>query len=402
MKFYGYVKHTILEWLKSRNTLKKVIENIKAASANGKIAFYPCGKCTRTIISEIETQAPEILPRIIGCFDKSHEAGTKKRIHIYNIESLDEFKGRISSLVVASNTFYAKELTDIKKLTSYDGPIIKTSHFNISIQEDIDNDEIISQVEEVYNLLTDQKSKMTYLITWLSRVLNDEDLTYLFESEKEMDSEYNNYVFQGMTDLYIRENPSDFYRMRYVSPRRGDIVFDIGAYKGDTAIYFADRVGKEGKVYSFEPVKSNYNFLVKNIALNEMEDIIVPVNKGCSNKSGFLKAISVKSGAPWSFLSEGEEGEEVEVISIDEFIETNNISKLDFMKMDVEGWEDKVILGVQNTIKRFNPKVVIPLYHNASDLFTIPLLMNNIGNYHLYIRCKMEGPFGISLYCIQK
>jgi len=70
--------------------------------------------------------------------------------------------------------------------------------------------------------------------------------------------------------------------------------------------------------------------------------------------------------------------------------------------MDVEGQEYDVILGAQETIKRFTPKVVIPLYHNTSDLFAIPLLMNEIGKYKLHMRCKIEGPFGINLYCIRK
>ena len=231
-------------------------------------------------------------------------------------------------------------------------------------------------------------------------MLNDEGLTYLFESEKETNAEYGNYILQGIDDSYKKQNPPDLYEMRYVTLEKGDIVFDIGAYKGDTAITFAHRVGKEGRVYSFEPIKTNYDFLLKNVKLNGLQDIVIPVNKGCSDKSGVLESVSVKSGAPWSFLLEVEdEGEEVEVISLDDFVETNNLSKLDFIKMDVEGWEYKVLLGARETIKRFNPKIVIPLYHNTSDLFTIPLLMNEIGKYKLYMRCKYEGPFGIILYC---
>ena len=152
-------------------------------------------------------------------------------------------------------------------------------------------------------------------------------------------------------------------------------MFDIGAFKGDTAIFFADAVGREGMVYSFEPVKSNYDYLVKNIKLNGLQDIVTPVNKGCSDKSGVLKLVSAESGTPWSFLSEEEDtDEEAEVTSLDDFVASNNINKLDFIKMDVEGWEYKVILGARNTIKRLKPKFAIPLYHNTSDLFTIPVV----------------------------
>ena len=163
MTFYDYAIDIISERLKSRDTLKKVVENIKDASANGRIAFYPCSKYTRIILNDIKMQAPEILPRVIGCFDKSDEANTAKGIDVCNIKRLDEFKDKISLLVVAANTFYKKELTDLKQLTHYDGPILRTSYFDISLPDDMEDKEIRSRIEEVYDLLADQKSKITYL-----------------------------------------------------------------------------------------------------------------------------------------------------------------------------------------------------------------------------------------------
>lgn len=402
MTFYDYARGIISERLKSRDTLKKVIEKIKGASANGQIAFYPCGKFTRAILDEIKRQEPELLPRIIGGFDKSHEADLGEDVSIYDIKRLDEFKDKISLLVVASTAFYATEMRDIERLTNYRGPVLNTSHFDVAIP-DMENEEIISKIDEVYYLLADQKSKKTYLIVWLAGILHDEDLAYLFESEKEPIVEDENYILHGISDSYYRKQVlPGLYEMRYVTLEKGDIVLDIGAYKGDTAIIFAHRVGREGRVYSFEPVKASYNFLLENIRLNGLQDIVIPVNKGCSDKSGLLRSVSSKFGAHWSFLSEDEEGEEVEVVSIDDFVESNNIDKLDFVKMDVEGWEYNVILGGQNTIKRLNPKVVMSLYHKSSDLLTLPLLMNRIGNYNLYVRCNISGPYSIRLYCKQR
>ncbi len=402
MNFYDYARGIISERLKSRDTLGKVVEKIKGASANDQIAFYPCGKFTRAILDEIRRREPELLPRIIGGFDKSDEADLGKDVNVYDIRRLDEFKNRISLLVVASAAFYAREMQDIERLTNYRGPVLNTSHFDVNIP-DMGDEEIISNIDEVYHLLADQKSKTTYLIVWLAGLLHDEDLTYLFESEKEPNVEDENYILNGINDSYYRKQVlPGLYEMRYVTLEKGDIVFDIGAYKGDTAIIFARRVGKEGRVYSFEPVKANYRFLLKNIRLNGIQDIVIPLHKGCSDKSGLLKSVSAKSGAHWSFLSEDEEGEDVNVVSIDDYVESNNITKLDFMKMDVEGWEGNAILGAQNTIKRLKPKMAISLYHKSSDLLTLPLLMNRIGNYNLYIRCKLSGPYSTRLYCRPK
>ena len=402
----NYLKDVISEQLTNRDTLIKVVGNIKDASGRGDIAIYPCGRLSRVIINEVKAVAPEVASRIIGCFDKSDAPIVPKGINAHSIKSLDELKDRISLLVVASNTFYSRELKEIEQLTSYHGPILKTSYFDISIPENMKTAEIIAYIDKVYNLLADQKSKMTYLITWLSRVLNDEDLTCLFESEEEFDFsgesiKYKDYIVEGLDNISKKELHSELYQMKFVFPRKGDVVFDIGAYKGDTAIFFASYLGKEGKVYAFEPVKSNYDSLLKNIKLNKLGDVVIPVNKGCASRSGLSRSISAKAGAPWSFLTDSEEGEEVEVVSLDHFIKTQNIRKLDFIKMDVEGHEYDVLMGARETIKRFAPKVVIPLYHNTSDLFTIPLLVNEIGNYKLYMRCKIEGPFGINLYCVE-
>lgn len=403
MNFYDYAMGIISERLKSRDTLEKVIEKIREASANGQVAFYPCGRYTRSILDEIKEQAPDLLPKITGGFDKSTDADPGEDVRVYDIRSLDKFEDTISLLVVTSNPFYAREMRDLEKLTNYSGPVLNTSQFDTSIQN-MGNDEIITKIDEVYHLLADRKSRMTYLVIWLAGLLNDEDLLYLFEREREtyiseVHTKYKDYILEGLDATCQDELHIGLYQMRYMSLERGDVVFDIGAYKGDTAVLFADIVGREGKVYSFEPVKANYDALLGNIKLNGLDGIVVPINKGCADKSGVLRAISAKSGAPWAFLSEDEGDETVEVITVDEFVESNNTDKIDFMKMDVEGMEYEVISGARKTIARFRPKIVIPLYHKSSDLLTIPLLMNQVGGYKLYLRCRNESLFSINLYC---
>ena len=52
----------------------------------------------------------------------------------------------------------------------------------------------------------------------------------------------------------------------------------------------------------------------------------------------------------------------------------------------------------KNTIKNFNPKLAIAIYHFTSDLITLPIELNKIGDYNFYLRAKVEGPFGFTLY----
>jgi FkbM family methyltransferase len=407
MNFFDYAKDIISEYLKKRDTMPSILKKIESSAAKGKIAFYPCSRYSNIILNEIKNRMPELLPRIKGCFDKSEEAITESGVDVYNVAQLEKFKKEISLLVICSNTFFARELRDLKKFTSYNGPFLKTSYFDISLKDNISVEKALIGIDKIYNLLADKKSKETYLITWLSRALNDEDLTYLFESEKEIVNEdssikYGNYTIDGLDAVCTRELQAELYKMRYVYPETGDVVLDIGAYKGDTAIFFANYIGDEGRVYAFEPAKSNYAVMARNIKKNNLEKIIIPINKGCSDKSGILKAVSIKSGAPWSFLSEDKGNEKVDVISIDDFIETNKIKKLDFIKVDVEGMECDVLAGARSVIKQMQPKMAIPLYHNTDDLIGIPLLINEMGDYEFYVRCKMEGPFGVTLFCRKK
>ena len=67
--------------------------------------------------------------------------------------------------------------------------------------------------------------------------------------------------------------------------------------------------------------------------------------------------------------------------------------------MDVEGFELDVLRGGEKTIKDMKPQMVIPLYHNLIDFIDIPLWIDKLGGYDLYIRSKIDGPWGINLYC---
>ena len=62
-----------------------------------------------------------------------------------------------------------------------------------------------------------------------------------------------------------------------------------------------------------------------------------------------------------------------------------------------------VALGAVKTLQQFKPQLAICLYHQSSDILSIPKFIHGVvSDYKLYIRCQMEGPFGINLYCVKK
>ena len=176
MTFYEEFRRIIEKGLKERHSLESIVSQLKeiSNSTEGKIAFYPCGRLSTEILKEIKTTFPELIPTIMGCFDKSREATTERGFDVYHINDLEKFKGDISVLVLTSNTFYSKEMKDLKNLTGYDGEVLNTSFFNTSLPADLSDYDILEEIDEVYNLFSDEKSRVTYMIAWLSRILNDE------------------------------------------------------------------------------------------------------------------------------------------------------------------------------------------------------------------------------------
>jgi len=101
-----------------------------------------------------------------------------------------------------------------------------------------------------------------------------------------------------------------------VEPKLGDIVFDIGAYVGDTALWFSKAVGPQGKVYAFEPEPSNFAKLKANLERNKVTNVI-PLQLALSENEGEMR---VSSGAGSSVITQAGTGKSVKVTTIDNFV----------------------------------------------------------------------------------
>ena len=72
--------------------------------------------------------------------------------------------------------------------------------------------------------------------------------------------------------------------------------------------------------------------------------------------------------------------------SIDEAVEKQNLEKVDFIKMDVEGAELPVLKGAAKTLKRFKPKLALSAYHRPDDFRRIPEFIKSVSpGYRLYL-----------------
>jgi FkbM family methyltransferase len=153
-----------------------------------------------------------------------------------------------------------------------------------------------------------------------------------------------------------------------ILPCPGDYAVDAGACFGDTALAFADSVTPEGRVFSFEPLLSHVGIVRHNLAQNpEIGNVaLFPFALGDRNQEGEVASGDVNPG-----FSVAQESSGVKLRTLDRMVEDGSIPKVDFVKMDIEGFELAALKGAEQTLRRFRPKLAISIYHNWEDYWTI-------------------------------
>lgn len=138
--------------------------------------------------------------------------------------------------------------------------------------------------------------------------------------------------------------------------RPGEIVCDIGAYIGDTALPLAPCVGDSGHIYCFEPVPLLQEYIEKNVKVNDC-NCITSVPLAISNCSGTLKLALPKGKLGDSGIVEEnksaplEEIIDVDVTTFDIWRKNNGISQVAVVKVDVECHEFEVLTGMEDALR---------------------------------------------------
>ena len=186
----------------------------------------------------------------------------------------------------------------------------------------------------------------------------------------------NHYQYQSENDELIKAN-------------QGDVVLDLGGCFGDTALYFAEKVGVAGRVFVFEFIPENIAVLKENLALNpHLSTHIELVEHPIWNSSD--QTIYYFDNGPGSKVS-FEDFEESEgtctTISIDDFVERKGLKTVDFIKTDIEGAEPFAIEGAVKTLRKFKPTLAISIYHGMDDFTGLIQQINNLNlGYTFYLR----------------
>lgn len=139
--------------------------------------------------------------------------------------------------------------------------------------------------------------------------------------------------------------------------KEGDVVVDAGAFVGDTAKPFLDRVGPTGKVLAFEPNLDACECLVLNLA---GYDNAIISNAAITNRCGTV-AWTTDPNAGAAYL----DGSGISVASVT--IDSLGLERCNFIKLDVEGCELRALKGARKTIVKLRPKLLIEINHTALE-----------------------------------
>lgn len=157
------------------------------------------------------------------------------------------------------------------------------------------------------------------------------------------------------------------------NPRSGDCAVDGGAFWGDTALWLAERCGPDGLITAFEMDPANARVLESNLRGNpEMGRRVRVRREALWDETRELALHPAGAGSTVG----GGQGVRAHAVAFDDLVDSGELERVDFIKLDVEGAEARVLRGALETIRRFRPRLAVAAYHRWDDLVDLPRLVS--------------------------
>jgi FkbM family methyltransferase len=197
-------------------------------------------------------------------------------------------------------------------------------------------------------------------------------------------------IMQWIDDLILRIYPgNEVCRALYVKGiyepnyavlinkflSKNGVFIDVGANMGYYSLLASKVVGKDGCIIAIEPSSRDYDRLVDNVENNDLTRLIFTYNFAVFDKASGSVDLSIAceerssintAGAEFSFKSVDKiRTENVKVISIDALSKEISLSRLDVLKLDIEGYELKALQGAEQTLKKFRPVIMLGVNENS-------------------------------------
>jgi FkbM family methyltransferase len=169
----------------------------------------------------------------------------------------------------------------------------------------------------------------------------------------------NNDSFQSMWLMYNYIVDWEEFLFIHYYLIKNSIVFDIGANMGFYTVWMSRSIGELGEIHSFEPDTKNFERLSQNILINHFNGQFIPNNDAVSKINGKMKMTNGFDGenhlVDSSYFGSSSL---INVVCLDDYCKQRNINRIDFIKIDVEGFELDVLKGGINLLTKKNIDVI--------------------------------------------
>ena len=175
----------------------------------------------------------------------------------------------------------------------------------------------------------------------------------------------------------LAEQERQIYGTGVMAVRASDVVLDCGANVG-VFVRVALAAGAR-LVVAVEPAPENLECLRRNFADEVQVGRVLICPKGVWDKEELLTLnVDPENAAADSFVirtKKAVEGPKVPLTTIDKLVAELKLERVDFIKFDIEGAEQRALVGARQTLARHQPRLAISSYHRPDDPEKIPALV---------------------------
>lgn len=328
----------------------ELIEKLKQEDLD--IIIYGCGGASKTFTNLLNKNGLSVTAYLEG--KQYFKEGTVfLNKPVYLVDNIYKQMNNINLIVCATGNDVIHIMNDLQ------------SKMNVNIYSYLDRNQLYTmkaewvvehkeELNQVYDLLEDEESKLVFRSFIAARANNIkreycENMISLWTSE------------QYFNDLY----PKELYDEH--------ILIDCGAYIGDSATAFFEFLKDEEKpvmVRAFEMEDENFKELE---SLSKKYNNLIAYKIGLGDKHEKYYYERKKDA---SVLVDYETENKVEIAPLDSILKGKEI-KASFIKMDIEGFEEKALMGMKNVIINNKATLAICVYHRVDDLIRLPKLIKS-------------------------
>lgn len=207
----------------------------------------------------------------------------------------------------------------------------------------------------------------------------------------------SNLKLDQLKNIKISKNDKEYFD--FINLNQISNFFDIGFHEGKvTKNFIKFKKNQSYKVYVFDVQKifnddilGNKNISFQKLAIsNDSKNVFV------------RKLYKAESAGTYCQKNKTKIHKTVKAISLDKFVNQKKIKSVDFIKIDIEGFEKNAINGMKGIIKKFMPNIAIAIYHNIVDFYEIPELILKFNNkYKIYFNHYSNSLDGSVMYFIR-